>query len=246
MNETLHDTGRVFIIGSCVSRDTYNFLSRDFTLEKYVARQSFISAYSTPTALSGDIGLNSVFQARRVEWDFASSLPNDLRTARPGIDLVLMDLVDERSGVLVNKETGEAVTSSWELNKSEIITEMPSTFQHVSFGEPEHYALWSESATHLARDLESLGLLHRTLVIGIPWADKTEQGGVTSSKYDAAWWQEASREYYECLHSLGLLIIRDTGVPVRSSQTHRWGEEVFHYSESVYRHLAVNIADRMF
>lgn len=81
---------RTLVYGSCDSRDTFSELPRgEFELVDYVARQSLISAYSTPVTEQPVPRMSSRFQQRMVRGDFVSSLPSVLAQHARAISPVL-------------------------------------------------------------------------------------------------------------------------------------------------------------
>jgi hypothetical protein len=103
----------LFIYGSCVSRDTYPFLDKDWTIVEYVARQGMISAASPRGVLRGESALTSKFQNQCVRNDIRSSLFATIDKAASETDLFVLDLVDERLGVY-ELGGGSYITQSWE------------------------------------------------------------------------------------------------------------------------------------
>src|SRR5699024_11175643 len=88
------------IYGSCVTRDTFEFLGDDFLLKSYVARQSVISAGTqTSDTLPMLDPIASAFQKRMVEGDLKGNLYETLDTQASQADLLVIDLIDERGGV---------------------------------------------------------------------------------------------------------------------------------------------------
>ena len=93
---------KIFMYGSCVSRDTYDFFSReDCKLLGYVSRQSVISTFNATNAdiLSGAT-MSSKFQLRNSLGDFNGDLFDRLDAEGGEADLFIWDLVDERNGVV--------------------------------------------------------------------------------------------------------------------------------------------------
>src|SRR5690625_4557605 len=90
----------MLLYGSCVSRDMFEFLPEQFTLVEYVARQSMISTISPPVPLPREPALKSDFQRRMVRGDFASALGSSLHDRATEIDILVLDLIDERLGVI--------------------------------------------------------------------------------------------------------------------------------------------------
>ena len=159
---------RTFIYGSCVSRDTFEYVDKErFSLLRYVARSSLISAFSPPAPLPipTDHGL-SAFQLRQVCTDSSSRLLPTLRELADRIDLLLWDLVDERLGVYTDAE-GHVVTDSIELRTvgDHVLLD---AYQHIPFGTDEHLALFRAALEPWRQFLEGQDLLsHEGLRLGL-------------------------------------------------------------------------------
>nr|WP_277355716.1 DUF6270 domain-containing protein [Cellulomonas hominis] len=108
---------RTAIIGSCVSRDMFNFLDQSaFSFTAYVPRHSVITARNPPRDYRVDLGaLTSAFQRRVTDQALHGSTVETIRRATP--DLVLWDLTDERTGVYLTPD-GPHLTRSVELDAS--------------------------------------------------------------------------------------------------------------------------------
>ena len=95
-------TGRITVYGSCVARDAASEMeNRGWSVERYIARQSLISA-GRPADV-GDLDLSllaSPFARRSFMSDVVGNLEAQLTAVAARTDLLLWDLTDERLGVL--------------------------------------------------------------------------------------------------------------------------------------------------
>lgn len=233
---------RTFIYGSCVSRDTFEFLD-DFSLTAYVARQSFISAGNSVRGVKEKLKpISSPFQKRMVEGDLAGSLPRDLQVRAAASDIVLIDIIDERGGVVEFDEGAYAtrLAEFWSAGGREA----SAGHLHLELGSDEHFEKWKLSARKVVCELLSAGLLHRTAVLKTPWAELTDE----EKKFEIPAWMTppavanaAYARYYDFLEALGLHIIELPPELVRTSEGHRWGMSPFHYTAAAYEHLASRI-----
>ncbi|MBO9556777.1 DUF6270 domain-containing protein [Cellulomonas sp.] len=234
---------RVFIYGSCVSRDTFEHLDADsYALLDYVARQSLVSAYATPLAVPPPPGATSTFAARQHHGDQTSSLLPRLLHRAAQVDLLLVDLQDERNGILVSDDHTTTRTPET-MAEPGLEAHGGLAVRHVAFGTDEHHTLWSAAAQRFVADLRRLGLLDRTLVLALPWAEHTEDGRPTTPSFgaDSARRNDEFARYHDVLRSLGLRLVDLPAQGVRSSVTHRWGDAPFHYAGFVYEHVAARI-----
>src|SRR5690625_4032012 len=107
---------RISIFGSCVSRDTLEFADpADFTLKRYIARQSLVSAFDTHGAYALNLeAMASDFQRRMATWDLHSEFARILPAVAKDSDLLILDLTDERLG-FYEMPGGAVVTRSVDL-----------------------------------------------------------------------------------------------------------------------------------
>jgi hypothetical protein len=236
------DEVSTFIWGSCVSRDTFGFLPEQFTLNRYVARQSLISAGSDASSIRPQLTeLSSSFQQRMVRGDLAGDLYSALRLQGPQTDVVLIDLVDERGGV-IRFEAGYATKLSefWGAGGREA----SRNAKQIPFGTDEHFALWAEGARRFVGALRDAELLPHTLVLHAPWATHYDTG----EELEVPEWMTRPevanaqyRRYVDLLRLSGLKVAELPAELTRTSRDHQWGASPFHYQASAYEFFAREI-----
>lgn len=234
---------RTFIWGSCVSRDTFEFLGDEFALVSYIARQSFLSAGNA--VRTPPVELDSAFQDRMSAGDLAGDGVVRLSSRRQDVDLVLLDLCDERLGV-VDDGQGGFLTRSVDRMKVGVQDDLDAAGTILEFGSFTHLSAWAEALERLVRELENLDLLERTLVIGPPWAVNDENGDRTPSSFGlhARVANELFDLYYEAVRVLGLPIVGRDIEPVAAID-HQWGDAPFHYDKRTYQRLAAEITEHI-
>jgi LPS sulfotransferase NodH len=231
---------RVFIYGSCVSRDTFeHFDPEQFELVQYVARQSALSAYTRPVTLIEPPALESPFQQRMVSGDFASNVQSLIPEAAAQTDLVLVDLTDERLGAYVLPD-GSVITRSIELIQSGAEQQLPAGTQHLAFGSDQHFQYWSQGIAAVGELIRAHMPRAAVVLLDIPWAERSETGRPTPDSFGltaadanpvfAAYAKVAA----EALHAELISLRADE---VTSSPGHPWGDAPFHYAEDVYLHV---------
>lgn len=236
---------RVFIAGSCVSRDTFNALPQDgYALVDYVARQSLISAARPPLAYPLDLSaISSRFQQRMVQGAMSGSLYESLSRHAPDTDLVLIDLTDERAGVFEMPD-GSYFTRSIELDGAGLTAQISeASTRYLRFGTDEHFEVFAWAAQTFRAELDRLQLADRTLVLAPSWAEHSIDGQYSGDSYgytpsDANYYLQ---RYVDLLENyLGLRTVRlaDT----RSDANHQWGLAPFHYAEPVYVYFGQALA----
>ena len=236
---------RVFIYGSCVSRDTFEYLDPDqFELVQYVARQSALSAYTRPVTLIAPPNLESRFQQRMVAGDFASNLQTLVPELAPRTDLVLVDLTDERLGAFVLPD-GSVVTRSTELIQAGVEQDLPEGSQHMPFGSDLHFQYWTQGIQAIGQMLRYHMQNATVVLLDIPWAARSESGDASPTSFGLSAldanriFASYARVATQALHA------RTISLPaseVASSPDHPWGDAPFHYAESVYLKVAQQIA----
>ncbi len=233
---------RIFIFGSCVSRDTFEFLIEDAQLNRYVARQSSISAFAGDPGLTDQLRhFDSPFQERVVKHDLRSSLTAELNSASNDVDLVVIDLVDERGGVM-QFENGIAtrLAEFW----SHGGREASKNAKHISFGSDEHFSMWKESVSMLRQLLIELGLFDKTVVLNTPWASTNDRGEtleIPSWMIEPKTANQLYVRYFDTLEAFGFRTITLPDELAVSPIDHKWGTSPFHYVESAYLFLANSI-----
>lgn len=229
---------RVFIHGSCVSRDTVAFAQRRFTVVHYQARQSVISVGSAAD-LTGLPEFRSPFQQRMFDDDLKGNALQSMRAMAPSIDIVLLDLCDERLGVQLLPD-GSVMTRSVEGIAAGIV--YPGA--HIPFGSDAHFDLWISAFERYWAELKTMDLADRVMVLAVPWAGATTEGQATPSSFGVT--AEAANKAYERYYNA----LMDLGVDVQrfgdalADPHHKWGAAPFHYESAVYSSVAERILSR--
>ena len=230
---------RTFIYGSCVSRDTFEYLDKDaFSLLRYVARSSLVSAFSPPGPVPLTDGHElSPFQLRQVQTDAASGLLRLLRQHSDRIDLLLWDLVDERLGFYENGK-GHVVTDSIELRKAGDHAALDG-YRHYGFGSRQHLRRFRAALSPWRDFLEGQGLLHRVVVVAPPWAETDLLGNEAPASFGltGAEANRVIRPYVAAVRAVVGSNVVGTHVLAQTDDAHQWGPAPFHYSRATYTAL---------
>ncbi len=231
---------RVFIYGSCVSRDAFTSDDADeFEVVRYVARQSLVSAFSgTPTSDLDLKGIESPFQRRIVEGDLQGDLKDALRESADRIDVILWDLTDERLGIVCTPQGGY-ITLSEEFRRAKTKAEVAG--RHIQFGSTEHFDLFREAAMSFREFLLEGMLFDRVLLIHTPFTGLLDNLDGPNEELASELKQTADalnskfgRYYHHLSRYLGFRMIALNRVDTTVSSAHQWGPAAFHYSQSVY------------
>ncbi|MBB1510683.1 DUF6270 domain-containing protein [Tessaracoccus sp. MC1756] len=235
----------IFMSGGCVIRDTFEQLQHEHELTGYVARQSLISAASPPAELPAGFE-PAGFEDRQMAGDLTSSLFGRIEEVHEQTDLLVMDLLVERLGV-IELPGGTYATRTPYLNRSGLLGELFDTAPRLKLGTREHFELWKPAARHLLEKLSSLGMLERTLLVETPFATTTITG--TPVKPYAGW----SPEIVLAKYSIYYAFLRDGGMPsaripdelVISDDEHKWGASPFHYAKETHDWLRDTILEAL-
>lgn len=239
MTKTATLKKQILIYGSCVSRDTFEFLDRRFELLQYIARQSFISVGNESPQVDRQIPrLKSAFQERMVRGDIYGDAVRKIAEVGEDADLIVFDLIDERGGV-IETSTGyvSKLAEVWNAGGKQVLEKN----KHIAFGTDEHFALWRPAADRIIDLLRSRNWLQKSVVLRTPWVDRDSEGQtvhypdwmmdpkVANSRY---------QKYYDYLLANGLKIVSLPDSIAETTPDHKWGPSPFHYSERGYRYLA--------
>lgn len=161
------------------------------------------------------------------------------------VDLVLIDLVDERHGVFWFMDGGVATKSIDALSSKALMSQLPED-QWVPFGSSLHLEAWKDAVEDFDTQLRSRGLREKVVVIDVPWADRDRDGNsVPSSMGTTA--SEANKKYvpyYRHLRKIGFHTVKVDG-PVLGDSQHQWGLAPFHYAPEVYERINAGILSRL-
>ncbi|WP_209325011.1 DUF6270 domain-containing protein [Brevibacterium renqingii] len=160
----------IAIFGSCVSRDTCEFMPGAQVLT-YVARQSVTSLISPHGRTGIDLsGLESAFQRRMVQSDLDGTGFHRIANNDRPLDLVIIDLVDERRGYWEYPD-GTTITNSVEIESSGVAARASEHgAKLVEFGTDQHFEAWKKGFSLLIDQLHYTNLLGRTVLLDIEWA----------------------------------------------------------------------------
>lgn len=231
---------RLGILGSCVSRDMAHE-HPDCAVEFYVARQSLLSAFSKPYPDAADLPLDlaSAFQTRMVRGDLASNLVSTVREHGKRLDALVIDLVDERLGV-VRLDGGGFATNSQEFKQSGIgPLVVDEGTAPLGLGDPEHLREWTRAAHLLIDLLEDLGLAQKTVVLQTAFAEFTVDGRRVPPfmGIPAATWNRQLSPYFDVFRGRGVHVRELPARLAVADAHHRWGLSPYHYPAAAYAWL---------
>ena len=241
-------TPRVFIAGSCVSRDTFGRIpAKAASIVGYVARQSLISTWKPPRSVTLDLSaIKSAFQRTVTQGAIRGDLIARLVQTRP--DFLVLDIVDERAGVY-ELDDGTYLTRAIEVDYFGLQRQFEDRIVALhQFRSESHLDLYLEALASFRRVLDEKLPRTRLLVVAPEWATRFEDGSRTSTSYgllpaEANLIQEV---YFAAIREqlpVEAFIGRDLATVAAAD--HRWGPGCFHFRESEYAAMAAAIRARL-
>lgn len=221
----------VFVLGSCVSRDMFEFSK--VPLAGYRARSSFGSIASPPIDVDEDrLDKNqSEFQRRMVRGDLEKSNVGLVRRS-PG-RAVLVDFIDER--LPLKRDDGYFYTDSPELRATAL--ELGGT--GLDPYSNEYYEKFEEGWK-----IFDQGVRDKTILVNrVYWAQSKEDGSVFANIDEIERQNEKLDRLYEIIERISprVLFVGPFDDQLVSSVSHRWGENPYHYCDALYENVARDI-----
>ncbi|GGH65126.1 hypothetical protein GCM10007359_18060 [Rothia aerolata] len=178
-----------------------------------------------------------------VHEDWAGNAWSQIFSYKNKIDLLLVDLFDERHGIY-RFTRNEVVTRTAEIVGTPLEEEVQNC-QFLKFGTSPHFKTWKHAADVFAFRLRQNDLFEKTVVVKVPWAKHTREGKTVPSSMglNASEANQLFARYYAYLQSLGLQILDLTDFPVYAEPLHQWGLAPFHYTLEVYKEMTRKLTD---
>ncbi|MFE4465524.1 DUF6270 domain-containing protein [Oerskovia sp. NPDC056781] len=222
----------VLIHGSCVTRDAFALPGESrFWIADYYARSSLASAFADHGLEGVDTStITSAFQRRMVERDLDKVFRRAMPAARA--DMIVVDLVDERFGILVDDRAGVGTPSAELLRTRGISPDL----HRVAPGSVDFLTAWEAGRRRLMAEATAAGVADRIIVHQARWAERSADG----ARFDHQSSAEANHllEYMYGRLRLDLAPHQFVRVPahlVVGDPDHRWGRSPVHYVEEYYR-----------
>lgn len=208
----------------------------------YIARQSMVS-YGAPVVdgTPEEPEFPHRFQLASYRSDLLGSGLEQVTAIADTLDLILIDIVDERHGYYVS-DRDEVITRSIDGVKTGVYEKLIG-WEHVEFGTPRHIAAFGRKAAQVKQQLIDAGLFGKTVVILAPWATKLSTGEKTplSMGRSPDWANSVLPDYEKVFENLGFRIVRPNPDTVIGDPDHQWGPAAFHYVPAFYESIANQI-----
>lgn len=221
---------KILIFGSCVSRDPFNDLVKDFEVVDYFARSSLASLSGKPFSRSLELDLvSSKFQQRMITKDakkvFFQRLEND------DFDTLVIDFTDDRFHLLCFPDES-LLTQSAELSKVKESLNISDAELINSFSDC-YFDLWLVGYSNLIKILKNKNLIKKVVINGAFWASGDELGNRFDEKTSGQilranmWFKKIYKEIEKdipisqfCFYPEELLV---------ANSKHKWGRAPFHF-----------------
>ncbi|MCQ2000380.1 DUF6270 domain-containing protein [Arthrobacter zhaoxinii] len=219
---------KVYIYGSCVSRDAFEHPLAPF-LSGYSARSPIGSAFSPMLREIPDIDLEantSTFQQAMVQTDLYKLLPHRLATSQ--YDILLIDLIDERLQTV--RSDSAFYTFSPEAQRCGMNIEDMAI---VRPGSEEHKSTFKEGLRKLLEVVPP----ERIVVNRVFWAAVDVHGVEVAPAANVDENNEILAELYAFFEEAdGVRFIDYPPELFVSDPSHKWGPSPFHYVPALYEH----------
>lgn len=226
-------TDRIFIVGSCVTRDAFEFVANDYTLLGFISRTSLGSAFSdrpfdlSLAQLDPNDEIASEYLKRMIQIDLQKDLAQKIASLGSR-DTIIVDLIDERFPLLVSNNT--LATCSTELNSLKPTERYPHTIR-VKPNTDQHFEVWMRGMQRFAGQIRKQGT--RVILNKVQWAESDALG----VNFSLPWVREHNahlQRMYQAFHDeINCLAIEYSNAFV-SDPNHKWGAAPFHYTAHVY------------
>lgn len=226
----------VFIIGSCVTRDAFtpDLLRDEFVIKRYWARTSLARFKSGVGSIHPDeINVSSKFQKKMIANDINNQLFEEIKVvSTEPIDFIILDLVDDRFGLVEFKE-GVYITNSDELRAAKLLNTREA--QKIAPNSEEYRSYWEAGLIELLKHFPK----EKIIINNVYWSRETELGEGVSSPERIAFCEAVVGGLYEIARKYvpeENFVNYPSGIFVADSK-HRWGKSPFHYTQPVYDYL---------
>ncbi|MDR7119300.1 DUF6270 domain-containing protein [Rheinheimera soli] len=225
---------KVFIMGSCVSRDPFEIAhKRDFDIVAYYARSSFASLGAEPFVDEKLLsGIKSDWQRKMVRADMEKRVFSQLITLN--FDVLLIDLIDERFSLSVFENSIHTISTEY---KKALYR--PNRYNFVKAGTEEKLRLWKEGAIKLSHYLISNGLDNKVIINRVYWSLKCDNTNNLLDRYSVESVKQANDqlnwmydELIQLLPKARFINYRDDELEI--DENHKWGIEPFHYTTRTF------------
>lgn len=232
---------RVAILGSCVSRDAFEFADSSWVLTKYMARTALASfcGRQTEVELPDYANIESPFQRRMVIEDVEKRGRRWL--AEKSYDWLIHDAIDERLA-LATFEDGGSLTVSPEFMRLGLSS---SRYQSIDFPTQEHFDRWVAGWESFMKLLDGYEVRDRLIIHRAKWVQHVQGSDQLTTEPDVIarandWLERAYVRMSEDVPPERFISVSDEHQ--FADANHRWGISPFHYVEGYYLEFLEKLA----
>lgn len=214
-----------------------------FRTSHYIARQSWISAFSRPVSMPADMRFKSKFLQRSIEGDFKSDALKRISNHAANSDVLLIDLATDRRGYLPIGGTAATISFSREVETSTATQDLPAR-PKVDFGTDQHFARFTRTALKMKKRLNEIGIFDRTLILRLPFVDESTGGELVPviQQKTGQEWNSLFIPYYQILEEIGFHLTPPLPDEFAIADSeHLWGLGPDHYIAEAYAWWAEQI-----
>jgi hypothetical protein len=234
-------------LGSCVSRDIFNYnynYKNQFDIVKYSARHSFASMFSEPFEYAEYAKkLPSKFQTNMVTDDLMKNIVNNLSNEK--YDILLIDFIDERLNIIIKND--KVATKSTEFINTGILEDIIIDNEILSMSK-EFIDYWESGWIKFIQLMKDIDCVDKIVLNKVYWCQNTSSGENYLPEH-------SSNKIDEMNNFLRTLYkIAEKNIPSnhiigtdhslnKCADTHQWGKAPFHYTESYYKNALTSLEE---
>jgi hypothetical protein len=235
------EPARIAILGSCVTRDAFEFADPSWVVSSYMARSALASfcGRATSAVLPPYTNIASAFQRRMVIADVEKRGRRWL--AKKDFDWLIYDPIDERLA-LADFEDGGVLTVSQEFTRLG-----PPSAQHrqTKFPSQEHFDRWTAGWATFMRLLDMYEVRDRLVVHRAAWVERVQGSDELTMEPELIarandWLERAYARMADDIPPERFIVVSEE-LQVADA-AHRWGVSPFHYVEGYYREFLEKLA----
>ncbi len=225
---------KFFILGSCVTRDMFEYQKEDdYEIVDYYSRTCIRSIVSKPLDINESlINLESPFEKRQVIKDLQKSFFNVLSNS--DFDYLVIDFIDERHDLL--SVGSSLITNSRLFRKSGLSDYIETTKVEMDIN------LWEEDFIKFVNKLKTIVPQEKILLHKAMWSKQYIENGTIREFSDQNYLYDIDinnhrlEKYYGVFEKLLPVRTVENKIILADSH-HKWGLAPFHYTKEYYTNL---------
>lgn len=232
---------RIAILGSCVTRDAFEFADPSWALSSYMARSALASfcGRATRVELPPYTNIASAFQRRMVVGDVEKRGRRWL--ARKHFDWLIYDPIDERLP-LADFDDGGVATVSQEFTRLGLPRD---SYRQTQFPSQEHFDRWTAGWETFMRLLDRYEVRDRLIVHRAEWVQRVQGSDELTMEPEPIarandWLDRAYARMAEDIPPERFISVSEAHQV--ADPAHRWGVSPFHYVEGYYLEFMEKLA----